>query len=159
MLQIRLQRVFNSGYFWLLLLWAGRHGVSGSRCLLQSLLLRVGGHMPCFWVFWEHFFCLFCCSLFLLGLLNDKAWCFPHLSCLALPFLLELEGLFCSVISFLVNFFTFSFPADTEANGGYRVFSRPYSLATLLASSRVWVVRRMFCFSLSYMECFLKVCY
>lgn len=83
--------------------------------------------------------------LLLVSLLLVPAWpikpqslVFPSPFCLAsyaLPFLLELEGLLCSVISFLVNFF--SFPADTEASGRYRVFSRPYSLATLLASSRV----------------------
>ena len=65
--------------------------------------------------------------------IKPQSLVFPSPFCLAwyaLPFLLELEGLLCSIISFLVNFFTFSFTADTEASGGYRVFSRPYSLAS-----------------------------
>lgn len=45
--------------------------------------------------------------------IKPQSLVFPSPFCLAsyaLPFLLELEGLLSSVISFLVNFFTFSLP-------------------------------------------------
>lgn len=61
------------------------------------------------------------------------------------PRSLELEGLLCSVISFLVIFFPFSFYADTEANTGCNMYSRAYSLASPLAGCKVLMLRRSLC--------------
>lgn len=120
-LQIGLQRVFNSLYLWLLLLWAGGHGFNGAGCLLQSLLQS---HLRTWATCLVEFSGSISSACFATvpswpikaqGLVFSSAF---WLVWLASHILLEPEGRLCSVI-FLVIFLPFSFQAGTEANAGY----------------------------------------